>query len=160
FGVGSGQKKEKRHGSDTFVGKRALVIDDNRTAREVFAEMLQAQRFDVSLAASGEAGLAELENAPPEHPYDIILMDWKMPRMNGIETSRRIKKLPNLPVAPKIILVTAYARDEAVKDAEKAGLDGLLIKPVSPSSLFDAIVDAFGRTETQKLVQPKIDRES
>ncbi|MBF0510157.1 MAG: response regulator [Deltaproteobacteria bacterium] len=160
FGLGSGHKKENRHGSDTFAGKRALVIDDNRTAREIFAEMLRAQKLEVRLAASGEAGLVELENAPPEHPYDIILMDWKMPGMNGIETSRRIKKMSNLPVAPKIILVTAYARDEAVKDAEKAGLDGLLIKPVSPSSLFDAIVDAFGRTETQKLVQPKIDRES
>ncbi|MBF0525367.1 MAG: response regulator [Deltaproteobacteria bacterium] len=160
FGLGSGHKKENRHGSDTFAGKRALVIDDNRTAREIFAEMLRAQKLEVRLAASGEAGLAELENASPEHPYDIILMDWKMPGLDGIETSRRIKNLPHLPVAPKIILVTAYARDEAVKDAERAGLDGLLIKPVSPSSLFDAIVDSFGQAETKKLVKPKIDRES
>ncbi|MBF0552099.1 MAG: response regulator, partial [Deltaproteobacteria bacterium] len=160
FGLGSGLKQEKRHGSDTFAGKRALVIDDNRTAREIFAEMLRAQKLEVRLAASGEAGLAELENASPEHPYDIILMDWKMPGLDGIETSRRIKNLPHLPVAPKIILVTAYARDEAVKDAERAGLDGLLIKPVSPSSLFDAIVDSFGQAVTKKLVKPKIDRES
>jgi len=59
-------------------------------------------------------------------------MDWKMPGIDGIETARRIKNLDGSGRTPRIILVTAYGREEIMRQAEKIGLDGFLIKPVSP----------------------------
>jgi CheY-like chemotaxis protein/HPt (histidine-containing phosphotransfer) domain-containing protein len=70
-------------------------------------------------------------------------MDWKMPGMDGIETSRRIKEQSDLARVPAIVLVTAYGREEIMLQAEQAGLDGFLIKPVNPSLLFDTIVQAM-----------------
>jgi CheY-like chemotaxis protein len=72
-------------------------------------------------------------------------MDWKMPGMNGIEASRRIKNHPGLTKIPTIIMVTAYGREEIMRQADQLDLEGFLIKPVSPSVLFDTIMQAFSR---------------
>jgi CheY-like chemotaxis protein len=82
-------------------------------------------------------------------------MDWKMPEMDGIEASERIKNHKGLSKIPPIILVTAYGREEIMQQAEQVGLDGFLIKPISPSMLFDAIMQAFGEAvpETSNLAQ-------
>jgi CheY-like chemotaxis protein len=82
-------------------------------------------------------------------------MDWKMPGMDGIETSKLIKSHKGLSKIPPIILVTAYGREEIMQQAEQVGLEGFLIKPISPSMLFDAIMQAFGEAvpETSKVAQ-------
>jgi CheY-like chemotaxis protein len=72
-------------------------------------------------------------------------MDWKMPGMDGIQASERIKTHTGLIKRPVIIMVTAYGREEIIQKAEQVGLDGLLIKPVSPSVLFDTIMQTFGK---------------
>jgi two-component system sensor histidine kinase/response regulator len=113
-------------------GLRALVVDDNATSRDVLKGMLESFSFDVTLAAGGEDGLKELENTAEDHPYELVLMDWKMPGMNGIETSRRIKNHPGLSKIPTIIMVTAYGREEIVRQADQVGLEGFLIKPFNP----------------------------
>ena len=78
-----------------------------------------------------------------------------MPAMDGIEASRRIKRHRDLSKIPAIIMVTAYGREEVMQQAEKLGLDGFLLKPISPSLLFDAIMQAFGKTlpETSRTAQ-------
>jgi CheY-like chemotaxis protein len=133
------------------------VVDDNSTSREILQGMLESFSFEVTLAASGEEGLAEFEKAAPDRGYDLVVMDWKMSGIDGIETARRIKTLAGLGRMPRIILVTAYGREEIMRQAEKMGLDGFLIKPVSPSVMFDTIMQAFGqeaprqlRTDTEK----------
>ncbi len=63
-------------------------------------------------------------------------MDWKMPGMDGIEASRRIKNHTGLSKIPAIVLVTAYGREEVMQQAEEAGLEGFLLKPVSPFDAF------------------------
>jgi CheY-like chemotaxis protein/HPt (histidine-containing phosphotransfer) domain-containing protein len=83
----------------------------------------------------------------PENPFELVLMDWKMPGLDGIETARRIKGHAALKHAPTIIMVTAHGREEVMKEAEEAGLDGFLIKPVSPSVLFNTIIAALGGGE-------------
>ena len=124
---------------------RVLVVDDNATSREILKGMLESLSFEVSLAATGEEGLKELEKASETSPYELVLMDWKMPGMNGIEASRRIKNHPGLAKIPTIIMVTAYGREEIMRQAEQIGLEGFLIKPVSASVLFDTIMQAFSR---------------
>jgi two-component system sensor histidine kinase/response regulator len=125
-------------------GMRVLVIDDNATSREILTGMLESFTFTVSPAVSGEEGLRKLEAASNDHPYDLVLMDWKMPGMSGLEASKRIKNHTGLAKIPPIVMVTAYGREEIMQEIEDLGLNELLIKPVSPSVLFNTIMQAFG----------------
>ena len=157
FGIGREEPRTRHSPPPDLRGLRTLVVDDNSTSREILQGMLESFSFEVTLAASGEEGLAEFEKAAPGRGYDLVVMDWKMPGIDGIETARRIKTLAGLSRMPRIILVTAYGREEIMRQAEKMGLDGFLIKPVSPSVMFDTIMQAFGqeaprelRTDTEK----------
>jgi signal transduction histidine kinase/CheY-like chemotaxis protein len=152
FGLGEVKEKTSLLPSEDLLHTRVLVIDDSRTSRLILEEMLGSLNFDVEQASSGVEGLELIEKAVEERPYGIVLIDWKMPGMDGIETSRRIREQSDSAKQPKIILVTAYARDEVLQQVAQAGLDGLLIKPVSPSSLFDTIMQAFGKKEAKRLI--------
>ena len=77
-------------------------------------------------------------------------MDWKMPRMNGIEATKMIKSDPDISHPPTVIMVTAYGREEIRKQAESAEIDIFLVKPVTNSHLFDAITEAFGKRGGRK----------
>ena len=119
-------------------------------------EMLESFSFKVTLAASGKEGISELENAGKAgKPFELVIMDWKMPGMDGIEASKRIKHHKDLSKIPAIILVTAYGREEVMQQADHLGLEGFLLKPISPSMLFDAIMQAFGEAlpETSRVAQ-------
>jgi PAS domain S-box-containing protein len=131
-------------------GMKVLVVDDNATSREIMQNMLESMSFAVTLAASGEEGLAEIEKAAESAPFDLVLMDWKMPGLDGIETSGRIKNHPRLGKIPPIVLVTAYGREEIMRKAEQAGLDGFLLKPVGQSVLLDTIMQVFGKDVTER----------
>jgi PAS domain S-box-containing protein len=143
-----------------MVGKRVLVVDDNATARSILKDMLEAMSFDVTVVESGEESLVHLKEAPPERPFDIVLMDWKMPGMDGISTVRAIRECTSLPKSPVIILVTGYGMESVMQQAAKVALDGFLIKPVSQSVLFNTIIEAFGgesdmsRPKTQRSIAP------
>jgi CheY-like chemotaxis protein/HPt (histidine-containing phosphotransfer) domain-containing protein len=132
-------------------------VDDNATSRDILREMLESFSFEVSSAASGAEGIAELEAAAKDQPFELVIMDWKMPGLDGVETSRRIKNHTGLSKIPVIILVTAYGREEIMKQAEDLGLEGFLLKPVTPSILFDTVMQAFGETvpEASRLTQRK-----
>jgi PAS domain S-box-containing protein len=145
FGLGRQQAPPASALPRDLKGTRALVVDDNPTSRAILQEMLESFSFVVTQAASGPEGLAEVERAAGDRPYDIVVMDWKMPGMDGIDAARRIKRLPGLKVIPPVILVTAYGREEIMQKAETAGLEGFLIKPVSPSVMFDTILQIFGQ---------------
>lgn len=125
-------------------GIRVLVVDDNEVSREILAEMLRFFRLDVGTAPSGPAAIEALRAASTS-PYDLVLMDWRMPGMNGDEAAQRIHRDASLPVQPKIVIVTAYGREDVLRLAEQAGVDGILIKPVSPSVLLDTALTVLGR---------------
>jgi CheY-like chemotaxis protein/HPt (histidine-containing phosphotransfer) domain-containing protein len=124
-------------------GLKVLVVDDNATSREIFHRMLESFSFNVTLAASGEEGLEEIEKSIGDRPYDIVVMDWKLPGIDGIDASKRIKQDTRLPRMPLVFLVSAYAREDIMWRAEAAGLDGFLIKPISASVMFDTIMNAL-----------------
>jgi two-component system sensor histidine kinase/response regulator len=145
FGIGKEKAKRRFATSPDMRGMKVLVVDDNPTSREIFQDMLESFSFEVTLAASGKEGLVELEKAPEETPIELVIMDWKMPGMDGIETARRIRENPALKHIPAIIMATAYGREDVMRKAEQLSLDGFLLKPVSPSLLFDAIMQAFGK---------------
>jgi len=155
FGRSEKKKIQALKSPPDLKGLRVLVVDDNASAREILMGMLASFGFKVSLAATGEEGIKELEMASKAH--DLVLMDWNMPGMNGIEASRWIKNHPGLAKVPTIIMVTAYGRNEIMRQADQIGLEGFLIKPVSASVLYDTIMQAFGKevSETSQIAQRK-----
>ncbi|MGD0442937.1 MAG: response regulator [Edaphobacter sp.] len=126
-------------------GRRVLIIDDNAQAREIESTMLTSMTFQVHEAASGLEGIEMVQQAADrKEPYDIVFVDWQMPGLDGIETGKRIRALPGLAVRPHLVMVTAYGREEVLKQAEDAAFDNILIKPITPSMLFDSAVQVLG----------------
>lgn len=126
-------------------GKRVLVVDDNESARTVLAEMLDSMTFAVSAVDSGPAAIDAVKVANDGgKPFEIVFLDWQMPGMNGAETAVRIREL-GLADAPHRLMVTAYGREEVIRDAEEAGIENVLIKPVTPSLLFDSVMQVLGQ---------------
>ncbi|CAB1081959.1 hypothetical protein D1AOALGA4SA_9599 [Olavius algarvensis Delta 1 endosymbiont] len=144
FGLGEEKAKKQYKPASELRGMKVLVVDDNGTSRDILREMLESFTFEVTVAASGSEGITELENTPEDRPFELVIMDWKMPGMDGIEASRRIKAHEGLSKIPAIVLVTAYGREEIMQQADEVGLEGFLLKPVNPSILFDTITQAFG----------------
>ena len=155
FGLGKEKAKKQYKPSSELRGMKVLVVDDNATSRDILQEMLESFTFEVTVAASGPEGITELEDANEDKPFELVIMDWKMPGMDGIEASRRIKDHEDLSKIPAIVLVTAYGREEIMQQSEKVGLEGFLLKPVNPSMLFDTIIQAFGEEmpEISRVVQ-------
>jgi len=145
FGLAKATVKRRFEPSADLRGLKVLVVDDNATSREILQDILESFTFEVYLAASGEEALEEIERADGDQPFELVIMDWKMPGLDGIQTSRRIKNHQKLSKIPAIVLVTAYGREEVMRQADEIGLDGFLLKPVNASVLFDTIMQALGK---------------
>ncbi|MBF0228399.1 MAG: response regulator [Desulfamplus sp.] len=124
---------------------KVLIVDDNGMSREVLTEQLRSFGFTTVAVESGSAALKELADAASTKPYDLVLVDWQMPEMDGIELSKKIKQNLQLDKIPLIIMVTAFGREEIMNLAQEVGINGFLIKPVSPSLMFDAIMNVFDK---------------
>jgi CheY-like chemotaxis protein len=122
---------------------RVLVVDDNAAAREILQEPLSTVVSRVDVAASGKEALAAIQEHDPGDPYDIVFMDWRMPGLDGLQTSRHIKSDETLSRQPAIVLVTAFGREEVREEAERLQLDGFLVKPVTKSMIVDTLVNVF-----------------
>ena len=142
FGVGSDEKR-KRFIPD-LAGVRALVVDDNAQAREILTDALRVFALRAESVSSGEEAVREIAAADSHDPYRLVLMDWHMPGMDGLETSRIIKRNDRLQHIPKIVMVTAFGREDIRTKAEEIGIDSYLLKPVNSSLLYDILVDLFG----------------
>ncbi|MGD9971713.1 MAG: response regulator [Desulfatirhabdiaceae bacterium] len=145
FGLTRNVSRRHMEPSVDLRGMRVLVVDDNASSREILQALLESMSFNVTLAASAEEGIVELEKHAGTHPYELVVMDWRMPGMDGFKASEVIKAHPGLLRKPKVIIATAYGRQEVMEGSEKIGVDGFLLKPVGQSVLFDAIMQAFGK---------------
>ncbi len=120
--------------------RRVLVVDDNAHARGVLHELLESMTFRVSQAASGPEALEEIAQAKQAGDrFELVLLDWQMPGMDGIETARRILAEPS-PNPPRLAMVTAYGREDVIAQARENGIEDVLIKPVTASLLFDTAI--------------------
>ena len=119
---------------------RVLVVDDLPEAREALVHMLQAFGVQADTATSGDEALAALRNVSPYAPYDAILMDWQMPQYDGIETLRRMQaQMPQ--AVPPGLLATAVDDERIWSEARQAGFGSVLLKPVTPSTLHDSLME-------------------
>ena len=148
----SGQTEELMLPKD-LRGQQVLIIDDCLESRMIQGKILESFGFQVETASSGEESLDLLkESKETPRPIQLILMDWLMPGMDGIETSRRIRDQLKLPVP--IIMMTAFGREQERRHAKRVGVNAFLPKPISSSTLFDTIMDAFGREVAPKQAEP------
>ena len=131
-----------------FDGLRVLVVDDNPSAREIFVSMLTALGFEARAVFGGVLAIGAVAQARAEgRPYGLVLMDWKMPGMNGLDTLAGIRAdAAGTDATPACIMVTAFHREALLEAARQRELplDGVLNKPVSASTLLDQISFVFG----------------
>jgi two-component system, sensor histidine kinase and response regulator len=138
----------------TIRDLRVLVVDDSRNSRDIFRDLLRDLGLDPVLVDSGNAAIAELERVADSARYDLVLLDWKMPGLDGFETARCIWALHPKARVPRIVLVTAYGDDELARRALAEGFAGCLDKPVSASTLLDTILAAVGDAQPVTVAEP------
>jgi DNA-binding NarL/FixJ family response regulator len=109
---------------------RVVVADDQALVRAGFAKLLEAEH-DLRIVAQAADGLEAIEAVLRTRP-DVVLMDIRMPRLDGIEATRRIRAREH---APRVIMLTTFDLDEYVYDALKAGASGFLLKDAPPEQL-------------------------
>jgi PAS domain S-box-containing protein len=120
---------------------RVLVVDSQNESRALIGNMLSEMSLEVALCSTGKEALAILEDSIENNAYDLVIMDWKMNEMDGIQTAKRIKQLFAFKKAPEIILMTSYLNQGVQEKAEQIGLrQGVLYKPITPSLLFNSII--------------------
>jgi PAS domain S-box-containing protein len=135
---------------------QVLIIDDSPNSLEIMQNLLESLSFQVTTALSGKAGLKSLQQAQNDGaPYKLILMDWKMPGLDGIETTQIIREDQQIDPQPTIIMTTAYGREELIRHTSDIVLDGLILKPITPSSLYDTIMTAFKQKNYHDSTSPQ-----
>ncbi len=132
---------------EELQGLRVLVVDDSVVAREILAAMVGHLGMQVDAAGDGQQALEMTASAEQAgRPYSLLLVDWKMPVMDGLQTLRQLQADRPPEAVPAAIMVTAFGREDAFQVASGEGvrLESVLTKPVTPSSLLDAIGEVLG----------------
>lgn len=122
---------------------RILVVDDNGPARRMMQNILAGMHFRAEEAESPTEAFAMLWQEDATDPYRIVLMDWRMPGMDGIEATWRLRTELNLANVPPVFITTAMGSSEVLQQAEKAGAVGVIYKPINKSLLFDSLMEAL-----------------
>ena len=116
-------------------GRRVLVVDDNAIARQVLQEMLKRLGFVAEAVEGALAALAAIAQADLDgSPYALVLLDWQMPGIDGLEAGRRIRTM-RLRQPPQLLLVTAFGVDDAMSQVQAGEFAAVLAKPVNPAML-------------------------
>jgi len=144
FGMGADGSSRRNVVPEALNGLRVLVVDDNAAARAVVIDALAGQPFSVEAASSGAEAVAAVEAAEAAgHPVDFVLMDWRMPGMDGDEAVRRIRASPNVKRIPRMVMLTAFGRGDVLDASERAGAEAVLEKPVTASVLLDTVIGLY-----------------
>jgi two-component system, OmpR family, response regulator MtrA len=120
---------------------RVLIVDDDPDIRALVIYRLSASGYEVISAGDGEAGLA----AAREHVPDLVLADWMMPRLTGVEMCTRMRADPAIAGIP-VVLLTARTDDIAMRTGWEAGIDEYITKPFSPRELAARVEEILSRT--------------
>ncbi|EIS3738540.1 response regulator [Aeromonas hydrophila] len=152
--LGRGRRRSRYLPSLDLRGRRMLVADDSASARTIMAALLRSMSFVVDTAESGQQALQMIAGAEQEgQPYEVVLLDWHMPGLDGIETGRRLIAR-GMGQRPYRVMVTGYGREEVFRQADTAGFDRVLVKPVCASVLFDTVIGLFGQQASPLTFKP------
>ncbi|MEP7100595.1 MAG: response regulator [Burkholderiales bacterium] len=131
---------------ERLQGLRVLVVDDNTVARELITQMASSFGMVPAAVAGGAAAIAALETADrADQPFQLMLLDWQMPEMDGVECLARLARLSLRHAPPTVLMLTAFNRDEVARRlaAERLSAAATLTKPVTPSTLLDTCLGAL-----------------
>ncbi len=143
FGIQEGGRERNFGHEEVLSQVPVLVVDDSATSREILKEMISSFGMDVHLAPSGEDAIEEIERASEAgRPYELVVLDWKMGGMNGVQTAKAIRADEKISKIPTMIMVTAYGREQVANEAKGVELSNFLTKPVNPSVMFNSILNA------------------
>lgn len=122
---------------------KALIVDDNSSAREIMLEYMEHIGIAADVTESGDQAIEMIEKNDKDAPYHLLLIDWKMPNLDGVETVKKMNSMDTLQNKPSVVLVTAYDIEEMKKHASEVEVAAFLAKPVTQSCLYDAIVTIY-----------------
>jgi PAS domain S-box-containing protein len=142
LGIGEGAEEKTFTTVPDLRNLRAIVVDDNPTAREILRIYLESFSFRVDEAANADELFSLMETA--EEDYDLMVLDWLMPGMKGNEVAFRIKTEIRPQTDPHIVMISGFSSGDVLDKPGGEHIDQFLTKPVSPSHLFDAVMAAFG----------------
>ena len=128
-----------------------LIVDDESSSRDILSKTAESIGIKNRVVTSGKEALEELKRKK----YDIVLIDWSMPMMDGIDTIVAIKQDTDIPVKPKFVMVTAFGREDLMDRIKEVDLDGLLLKPITAQSLMDTLLRVC-RVEPEGGVKTKV----
>lgn len=132
----------KQRSYDNYEHKNVLIVDDTPSWQIIIAKLLKNFNINISVANNGEEALSLI--CEESRHFDLVLMDWKMPNMDGIETTKLLKKQCQSNSVPTVIMISAYSATDILKKAKDVGIDIFLKKPINPSLLYNIIVGIFG----------------
>ncbi len=138
--------ERRRARREDFQRTRVLVVDDNESAREILTKLSTAFGLQVDATDNGLSAVALTAKAQNKGaPYDLILLDWMMPQVDGIETLKCLQAQPRI-ILPKVVMVTAHSSVDALQAAQQSGVGiySVLTKPVTASTLYDTLTKAVG----------------
>jgi signal transduction histidine kinase/DNA-binding response OmpR family regulator/HAMP domain-containing protein len=155
FGVGVERALDHAAaGDDGLRGARVLVVDDNDAAREVLVHMAGSLGLRASAAGGGHEAVQAVAAADArDEPFDLLLLDWKMPGMDGVDCAKHLARMPLAHPPPTVLMLTAFCRDDMARGlaAERLTVAATLTKPVTPSTLLDASLQAVGQPRQRGL---------
>lgn len=141
-------------GGETLKSLRVLAVDDDAVAREYTATVLRRIGAPFDIASSGEQALDMIQSAAQDGaPYDVCLIDWKMPDMDGVEVTRRIRA--NEKHRTLIIIVSAFDLNEVQDEAKAAGADHFVTKPLFQSTVFNVLMQLTNGAISMPSENPK-----
>ncbi|WED22896.1 response regulator [Vibrio sp. JC009] len=148
------QGLKSRYSMEDIRSMPILIVDDSPTACEILLNLALSLNFDVDVAHSGSEALDKIVRAEMEkRPYKMIFTDWKMPLVDGIELTKLIRSHSDIKNPGKIVIMTAYDKDELVREAAGVDFSGYLAKPITASALLDVTMSALGSEHDVKPVQ-------
>jgi two-component system, sensor histidine kinase and response regulator len=145
-----GAPTEEKAGSpsELLSGLRVLVVDDSRATRMAMVKLLKTLQMTVDAVGSGAEAVAAVKLQDAQAPYRVVLMDWQMPGMNGIEATRRIKSDPELSFIPAVVMITSFGGEKEQDQGYAAGVDDFLHKPITTSALVDSLLKLVAPSES------------
>ena len=134
-----------------------LVVDDNQYARDIIRHILEDDVMHVECVSSGQDAMVALEQAEEKkQPFQLAIIDWQMPQLDGLETARQIKNHSELQQTPHIILVRAYDLNDMRQRAGEIGVENIMLKPLFRFGIIYEIDSIFNNGRIKKPVKSKI----
>ncbi|MDO8988984.1 MAG: response regulator [Sideroxyarcus sp.] len=126
-------------------GLRVLAVDDNEIILLYIKNYLETFAVEVSIADNAADALDAVRRANAAgRPFELLILDWKMPLMNGIALAGKLREMDDLSVRPKVLLITGYGQNEIPVQEAARVVDGILEKPFQQSKLFEAVANVLG----------------